>query len=42
MRLADEVHKVINNKQFTLSVMNDLEKRSTSYGTNVYSTRWEH
>ena len=28
MRLADEVHKVINNKQFTLSVMIDLEKAS--------------
>ena len=26
MRLADEVHKAINNKQFTLSVMIDLEK----------------
>ena len=26
MRLADEVHKAINNKQFTLFVMIDLEK----------------
>ena len=26
MRLADEVHKAINNKHFTLSVMIDLEK----------------
>ena len=26
MRLADEVHKAINNKQFTLSVMIDLDK----------------
>ena len=26
MRLADEVHKAINNKQFTLSVMIDLKK----------------
>ena len=26
MRLSDEVHKAINNKQFTLSFMIDLEK----------------
>ena len=26
MRLADEVHKAINNKLFTLSVMIDLDK----------------
>ena len=26
MRLADEVHKAINNRQFTRSVMIDLEK----------------
>ena len=26
MRLADEVHKAINNKKLTLSVMVDLEK----------------
>ena len=26
MRLADEIHKAINNKQFTLSVVIDLEK----------------
>ena len=26
MRFADEVHKAINNKQFTRSVMIDLEK----------------
>ena len=36
MRLTDEVHKAINNKQFTLSVMIDLEKAFDL----VYSTRW--
>ena len=40
MRLADEVHKSIYNKQFTLFVMIDLEKAFDLVSTKVYSTRW--